>query len=170
MITQNELKDRFVYSPETGIFSYTEHTKKKFKKIGTTTKLGYIRIHIGNKLYLAHRLAWLYMTGNYPIMDIDHINRIPNDNRWCNLREATDMQNSTNTGVRKNSKSGFKCVYWCNRDKRWIATGTLNGKKHSLGRYDNPYSARDAYEKFSKENHGDFFCLNTARETYANAS
>jgi hypothetical protein len=61
---------------------------------------GYRRIKIGRRIYGAHRLAWLYMTGEWPCNEIDHINCDRADNRWCNLREATDSQQFANAYVR----------------------------------------------------------------------
>jgi hypothetical protein len=63
-------------------------------------------------LYREHRLAWLYMTGEWPTHEIDHINGDRVDNRFCNLREATASENRWNSRKRVNNTSGYKGVSW----------------------------------------------------------
>ena len=88
MITQSELKKILNYNPDTGIFT-------KVLKNGTIQRRGfsYARVYIGitinRKTYLAHRLAWLYMTGEFPKYMTDHINGNTEDNSFSNLREST---------------------------------------------------------------------------------
>jgi hypothetical protein len=65
-------------------------------KAGRITQDGRRQIRIASGFYYASRLAWLYMTGEWPKDQIDHINRIKRDDRWENLREATQSQNSFN--------------------------------------------------------------------------
>ncbi len=96
MLTQAELKAVLHYDPETGIFTRYGHNK-----CGSKTYQGYIGIGIKRKTYYAHRLAWLYMTGVWPSKEIDHKNRIRDDNRWVNLREATRSMQSRNRRDRK---------------------------------------------------------------------
>lgn len=73
---------------------------------------GYVLISFDGEQYLAHRLAWFYVTGEMPPMFIDHINGKPDDNRFENLREATPQQNGFNRGMPKNNKSGAKGCEW----------------------------------------------------------
>lgn len=100
MLTQEELKQKLIYDPETGIFTWIPRPRS-FRRnyvAGGQMLNGYITIGVG-KPYLAHRLAFLYMTGQFPTNQVDHINRIRNDNRWCNLRDATSSENSFNKSV-----------------------------------------------------------------------
>lgn len=90
MITYDYLISRYIYNPLTGLFY-----NLKGNSLGWVNK-GYILIAIKNRHYFIHRLAWLYMTGKWPKNEIDHINRIKNDNRWENLREATRIENGRN--------------------------------------------------------------------------
>ncbi len=136
MITQEELKRNVSYDPETGIF--TRKIKSAISvKIGQIAGgkhiEGYMNISINGKRYLSHRLAWLYVTGEMPDKDIDHINCNKLDNRFANLRVANRSQNMMNTQLRVNNKSGFKGVSFDKRSKKWEAYTKLNYKKISFG-------------------------------------
>ena len=73
------------------------------------------------------------MTGNFPENFIDHINHIPYDNRWSNLRAATNSQNQANAKKPINNKSGYKGVCWSKTNKRWCAVIVYMKKKMHLG-------------------------------------
>jgi hypothetical protein len=62
---------------------------------------GYIRICVNGISYKAHRLVWLFETGEWPKLHIDHINRTKNDNRFINLRDVTRSENIKNSKLRK---------------------------------------------------------------------
>lgn len=77
---------------------------------GSINRDGYVLIRVYRKLYLAHRLAWLYMTGKEPKNLVDHIDRNPGNNKWDNLREATYSQNEMNRGPAYCNRTGIKGV------------------------------------------------------------
>ena len=108
MITQARLKELLTYDPETGYFTRNVNVKgaNAGERAGTITAKGYIAIGIDRKHYLAHRLAFLYMTGEWPKELVDHKDTIKINNKWENLREATNSQNKRNVGARKTNKSG----------------------------------------------------------------
>lgn len=148
-LTTERLRELLRYDPETGIFTWKAHTGQ-----GVHTKSGdiaghlhsrkYIHIQVGNVIYKAHRLAWLYVTGTWPVENIDHINGNRSDNRIDNLREATDAENIQNQrhatiknasgimGVRKGSAS-------------WHARITVNKKPIHIGCFSTPELAHQAY-------------------------
>ncbi len=119
MITQSELKTILHYDPETGLFTWKN--KSVGKIAGTTTYAGYISINLSGKVYRAHRLAWLYMTGSFPKNQIDHINRKRHDNRFVNLHDVLNITNSKNRKKNINNKSGFNGVFWHKYNKLWVA-------------------------------------------------
>lgn len=149
MITQSELKQVLHYEPETGVFTWLTnhaHGSKKFGVVaGYKLASGHIRIKVVGKSYPAHRLAWLYMTGEHPPTEhVDHINLVRNDNRWSNLRLATSSENCANKRKLSINRSGWKGVN-VSRGK-WRASIKHNGKYKHLGLYDCPAAASFAYQ------------------------
>ena len=114
-LTQDYLKSILHYDPDTGIFRWAKRRATWIPAgtiAGSTCEKGYAIIVINYKIYRAHRLAWLYMTGSHPPEFIDHINLDRKDNRFCNLRLSTRAQNMQNFRIRPDNKSGVKGVYW----------------------------------------------------------
>lgn len=159
MITQDELKDRLHYEPETGVFTWlkTKNGSTRPGDVAGTLKFGYISICIEKKIYQAHRLVWLYIHGSWPEKHLDHMNNIRSDNRICNLRECSDVQNSQNRSKQSNNSSGYKGVLWHKRDQKWQARAMINGKQYHIGQFDDPKKASEAYQKFCQENYKDFY-------------
>jgi len=118
---------------------------------GTKTR-GYIRISIDNKIYFAHRLAWLFVYGNFPKYNIDHINRIRDDNRIENLREATQSYNVINSKTSINNTSGIRGISYHKTTRKWYARIGILRKQRYLGTYDNMLDAAKARFKAEQEN------------------
>ena len=110
MLTFDEVDQLLRYEPDTGVLYWKVNRRGGVKAdtIAGTTNQGYIIICVNTIKYQAHRLAWLLQTGEWPMNCIDHINRIRDDNRWCNLREATRSQNSHNVNITKRNTSSVK--------------------------------------------------------------
>lgn len=159
LITAVELRELLHYQPETGVFTrLVAHGRYKVGDVaGSLHHTGYIRVKVLDREYKAHRLAWLYVTGAWPAVEVDHDNRIRADNRWTNLRLATRLENSRNRPKHKNNKSGFKGVCWVPRSSRWRAQCRIMGKRHHLGNYVEKQDAIDAYQAFAKLHHGEFY-------------
>lgn len=142
------LRELLIYDAERGVFYWRVNKSTKAKagdEAGCKGKDGYIRICICRHVYLAHRLAWMYVHGDWPSMYLDHVNRIPSDNRMSNLREVTLSQNQQNKLLQKNNKSGYKGVSWNRSMQRWVANIKVNRKKYYLGVFDSPEAASDRY-------------------------
>ena len=157
-LTQERLKQVLYYDNKTGEFTWRENSSKSMsnKAAGFLNDQGYILIGIGNDKYRAHRLAWLYVYGEWPQNDLDHINGIKTDNFITNLREATDSQNLSNSKKPKTNKSGFKGVSWHSNAKKWQSHIRVNGKSIYLGLFQTPEKAHQAYRTAARKYKGDF--------------
>lgn len=114
----------------------------------------YVRVVIDGKKYLAHRVAWLLVTGKWPSAHVDHKDNDPTNGRWLNLRLATFEQNARNRKTPVTNTSGFKGV--TRYRNKWRATIYREGRNRFLGDYDSPESAYAAYCDAVAELHGEF--------------
>jgi hypothetical protein len=158
MLTQEYLKSILNYDQDIGIFTRKVKRNKKFKVgdvVGYIDNYGYVRIKIDKKNYSSHRLAWLYVYGEFPKKQLDHINGDKQDNRICNLREANQSQNNFNRKIQKNNTSGIKGVSWNKNAKKWEVSINVNGIKKHLGIFDSKEFAElvitEARNKYHKE-------------------
>jgi hypothetical protein len=135
-LTQKRLKEVLDCNPDNGLFYWksSEHNKSTDKPAGTKTN-GYICIQIDRKLYRAPRLAFLYMEGYFPEYDVDHINRIRDDDRWINLRHVSRSCNVRNCDMLQNNTSGITGVCWNTRTGKWIVQLTINNERKWLGSF-----------------------------------
>jgi len=128
-ITAGRLRELLDYDPATGLFAWRKKSKARWReRVGCSSTQRHTVVNIGvdYRRYKAHRLAWLWMTGEWPASEIDHINRNPLDNRWCNLRLSNPSHNHRNHGGYKNNTSGTTGVIWDKSGNRWIVR--MNGK------------------------------------------
>lgn len=158
MITQAELKERLNYDADIGIFTWkVSHGKVKAGCVaGSFDKDNYIRIRLNKKDYRAHRLAWLYMYGEFPNGKLDHANRITNDNRISNLRLATNEQNSFNSKLRTDNTTGIKNVYWNKVRNKWQVSLSINKKLETIGYFDDIEFADLVATEARNKYHGNF--------------
>ncbi len=141
-ITVDEIRAALKYDQLTGDFCRWN----KRSPLGTLSAAGYVMITIFDRKFRAHRLAWLFVHGQWPSMKIDHINGSRIDNRIANLREASDAVNSQNLrGPKSNNTSGYLGVMWREKSKKWEARITALGRAKVLGFFDDPKEASDAY-------------------------
>ncbi|MBK6800434.1 MAG: HNH endonuclease [Novosphingobium sp.] len=152
------------YEPETGLFRWKVKRNGygggtyPGKVAGTVHKDGYIIINFNARLWRAHRLAFLFMTGAVPPkgMEVDHVNGDRADNRWDNLRSVTRRQNNYNLGVSKKNVSGTKGVSWVASRGQWLARIKADGKVVHLGQFDEKQDAIAARRDGEAKYHGEF--------------
>jgi hypothetical protein len=145
---QTYLKSILEYNPDTGLWKWIIRkcgvafgSRAGLKVKGRHRTIGINRVH-----YRSARLAWLYMTGEFPITDVDHKNRIRDDDRWCNLRLATFSQNVVNS-TRKARDLPRGVVH---HGKNYQAQTSINNKHCYLGTFKTPEEAHEAYLKASE--------------------
>ncbi|MBC3948337.1 HNH endonuclease [Pseudomonas folii] len=129
MVTAETVKEALRYSPVVGVFEWRKAGRRV--RVGglagaVVKSTGYVRIVLAGKPYPAHRLAWLYMTGEWPAQDIDHIDGDRSNNAWNNLREANANTNGWNKKVLKTNKAGIKGLTQHKETGRWQARFEAN--------------------------------------------
>ena len=155
-LTVEQLKNVLDYAPDTGVFTWAIRPSKAVKAgaiAGCLEKrIGYVTIGIANRVYKAHRLAWLHAYGQWPKGLIDHINGNKSDNRIDNLRDVFADGNSQNVRKpNKRNKSGFMGVIWF--QNKWRASMSVNGKSKWLGDYATPEEAHQIYLEAKRKYH-----------------
>lgn len=155
-ITQQFLKSVLDYDPETGLFTWIKHMHRKGKVAGSSNGNGHIQICFKGKMYLAHRLAFLYMTGKFPERIVDHINRDRSDNSWRNLRESDLSQNCCNIKKRKDNTSGHRGVFWRKDSQKWRVIVAKNKRRMYLGDYEDLELASLVAQEARAKYHGEF--------------
>ena len=145
MLTAERLRGLLDYDPLTGVFTWrVTRGKAKAGQPAGYPNGGYVRIEIDSRPYLAHRLVWLHVTGEWPVNDVDHWDNNGMNNRWKNLRDTTHKQNQEN---RKRPECG---VNWDPSRGKWAAQIMHNYRRIHLGRFDrkeDAIAARLAAEK-----------------------
>ena len=147
-VTAEQFRSLFNYNPETGEFTRlaARCNRVKVGQLAGTKANGYLFISVDARKYPAHRLAFLWMTGFFPVGVVDHINGVRSDNKWSNLRDANASVNSQNQRLPQNrNKSGYLGVSWAKHMNRWTAQITVQCRTRNLGYFDDPKEAHAVY-------------------------
>lgn len=164
-LTQQFLKSILLYDPIAGTWTwlYRHSSRPQWNARfagnpagGLDPDTGYLRIRIGNKLFYAHRLAFLYVTGNWPINEGDHENLDRADCRWNNLRDATHAENNTNKPNRSDNTSGYKGVSFDKKSGKWVSDFRINGKRFRRWGFPSAELAHESYKRDALEHGGEF--------------
>lgn len=158
-LTSARLKALVHYDPETGIFTALVSRRGGIKK---GQQLGWINGNVRRNMsidgvtYLSARLAWLYQKGVWPPNIVDHWDRDTLNDRWNNLRLASNAENGRNTNLSKRNTSGHKGVMWYRRKKLWTASIRVNRKLLHLGYFPNKSAAIAARRAAELKHFGEF--------------
>ena len=156
-LTAELVRELLHYDPDTGRFAWRLGrfgTRGAGGRAGYTEPRGYRQIRVAGRLYLEHRLVWLYVNGTWPSNQIDHVNGIKGDNRIANLREATASENQGNQRkARSNSTTGFLGVCWDKPNKKFRAQIMFSGKQKYIGMFSTAEQAHQAYLVAKRELH-----------------
>jgi hypothetical protein len=171
-LTAQVLRELIAYDPVTGLLEWRPRERKWFKTQSycdrwnnryagqpafcTPCSTGYLRGRLFDTEYLTHRVAWLYMTGNWP-KEVDHINHIKSDNRWENLRNVSLLENRRNQSLQSRNTSGVTGV--TRSRSKWQAMIMTSEGRVYLGRFEKKEDAVAARKQAEKEhgyhpNHG----------------
>ena len=156
-LTAPRLREVLAYDPETGVFTWLIRPRPR-TPAGSEAGYNsgpYRLIGIDQRIYYAHRLAWLYVTGEWPVSDIDHADRDGLNNRWANLREATHSQNNWNMAPRPN-QTGFKGVRIHSKTGRYVGCVRHLGKAYTTRYFQTPDEADSALRAIRERLHGEF--------------
>lgn len=160
ILTAARLREILNYDQATGAFTWAIRRKGGRgigKEAGGRMSHGYISICINGQEYTGHRLAWLYMHGEWPLDYIDHINGNRSDNRIENLRDVSQSVNMQNVYAPKsNNKSGYRGVSWHAQRGKYTARIKVEGRYLSLGLHTTPEAANAAYLEAKRRLHDGF--------------
>ena len=156
-LSAERLRELLSYDADTGVFTWAARRGNvpAGKRAGTRDSDGYTQISIEGRLYKAHRLAWLYVHGEWPFGEVDHINGARDENQIGNLRVATSAENKQNQrrAHSRNKSSGLLGVNWSKDAKRWRASICVNKKQRHIGLFDTAEAAHNAYLAAKAELH-----------------
>ena len=163
-LTAEYVRSILDYDPDTGIFRWRvrsdvprEWNARRAGKIaGGKMMNGYWFMAINNQRYLAHRLAWLWVTGAWPKADIDHANLKRDDNRFANLRDASSSENHQNRRPERGNASGIKGVSLHKASGLWFGEIRRGGKRVWCGYFRRKRDAAKAISTARKIHHGAF--------------
>ena len=161
----DELQKVFMYDSSTGLFKYKSVSKFSSKKVGDVAggvirpgNHKYIALQFQGKHYLAHRIAWLFATGEDPGASfVDHINGNGLDNRISNLRLCTKAENAHNQKRSRRNTSGYKGVYLCKNRGGWVGCFKYNNQTHRKYGFKSPEDAAAWVREQRAKLHGDFY-------------
>jgi hypothetical protein len=132
-LTQDRLRELLDYDPDTGIFTWMVNRRGGKAAVGVVAGSrntdNYVSITVDGEEYLAHRLAFLYMTGAFPPKQVDHINTAKSDNRWCNLRACTSKEQMDNPITKAKHKAAMAKMNSSPEHKALLASITSSGGK-----------------------------------------
>lgn len=157
-ISAERLRSLLHYDSKTGVFTRRITTPGKNRAagsiVGNDNGDGYLRTVIDGRRYRLHRLAWLYMTGEWPPEGIDHIDGSKMNNAFANLRPASPALNMQNQRhARADNKSSLLGATWHKQPGKWRARITIDGKQHHLGHFKTADEAHIAYVQAKRAMH-----------------
>jgi hypothetical protein len=135
MITQEQVRELFLYEDGNLFWQVHRSNTRIGSMVGCRSSSGYLHAKIDNKLYLVHRLVFLYHFGYLPENDIDHIDKCRMNNKIENLREVSKSCNARNSTQQSQTSSGIKGLSWYKPTEKWLAHIRVNSISRYLGRY-----------------------------------
>lgn len=160
-LTQSLVKTLLNYDPLTGALTHAvdrRPTGKAGEPAGWVNQRGYHRVSVEGKNLPTNKVIWLWMTGTYPVLDVDHKDRHRANNVWTNLRLATRTDNLINQGKKPNNTSGYKGV--SSRGSSHMVRLRIAGEIKHFGSYPTAIQAAHAYDVVAVKHNGEFAVTN----------
>lgn len=136
--TAERVRELFDYDPDEGVLIWV--APGKGRRVGDAVTCrdrgGYVCVKVDQVKLYAHRVIWLWMTGEWPESEVDHEDRVRHNNAWLNLRHATPKQQAENRKLYVNSTSGASGVRWHQGKDKWVAYISHLGAYVWLGAHD----------------------------------
>lgn len=154
---QSRLQELF--DPKSGVLTWRVSNSKRVKvgqRAGAARPCGRRVVSVDGVRYREHRIIWKLVTGEEPAAFIDHRDIDGGNNRWENLRTATNSQNMANRGVQSNSSSGLKWAYFHAASGRWLSRIQKDGVDYPLGYWPTAEAAHAAGARKAAELFGEF--------------
>lgn len=150
LLTAEYVRSLFDYDKENGLLTRrTDHPIGRFKRgqvAGGVTNWGYVRVSIHNMSFMAHRITWLWVTGEWPKDTVDHIDGDRANNRWANLRDVSRRANAQNQrNAKKGNSTGLLGVSRSQQAGKFQASIYVQGRLRHLGTFDDSRQAHEAY-------------------------
>ena len=160
-LSPDDVRRLFHYNSVTGEIRWRKRENEpKFKLVGhiagTRRRDGRGVIVYKNGFFLSSRIAWAYMTGEWPAQLVDHADNDPSNDAWSNLRAANKTQNGFNKRRKSMSSSCFKGVYYATYARKWRSEIRAGAERRHLGYFDSEAEAAKAYAAAAHELHGEF--------------
>ncbi|MGY4332783.1 hypothetical protein ACVWWG_007200 [Bradyrhizobium sp. LB7.2] len=147
-LAADRLREVLTYDPMTGTFT------RAGKIVGSARSHdGLVYMKIDYRSYLASRLAWLYMTGEWPPRNVSYRDNDPANLRWANLRLASPKQ--TAQGRKARNKLGIKGVRET-PNGNYRASIHVNDHTLNLGTFTTKVAAAEAYAIAARQHFGEF--------------
>ena len=160
-LSADHVRSIFFYDPSEGLLRW-RHSAGQGGRIppgtiaGRMHPEGYRYVTVNGRHYRVSRIVWLYQTGEWPRLKIDHKDCDPTNDKWNNLREATDSQQKQNNRKRRDNKTGFKCVVFDKSRNQYRWQVVVNGKRIKGKRFGTAAEAFADYQSRLPTFHGDF--------------
>lgn len=154
MITQQRLRELAHYCPETGQFTHLQSKgrKKAGMPAGSLRRDGYVYAMFDGYRAMAHQFAWLYVNGEWPTQEIDHMDGNKANNAFANLRQVSRRANTENKRTAKRTSTTGLLGVVRHRDK-FVAKIVHAGKRTHLGVFETPEAAHEAYVQAKRRLH-----------------
>jgi hypothetical protein len=158
-VTSDRVRGILKYDPATGVFLWQKHFH--LAKVGTTAgfsdnRSGIVYIGIDGRQYQAARIAWLYMTGDWPSGLINFKDGNNKNLIWENLRDASQSEKSAASRIHSNNKSGYRGVSFDKQSQKWRAQIRVKGKNSTLGFFETAEEASSAYMQAARSSFGEY--------------